>query len=84
MDQSIVNWLLGLFGMIIGFLLRAVWQSVKELQAQDRELAEKVNSIEVLVAGQYIKRDEFHQLSEALFKKLDKIEEKLDNKEDKS
>jgi len=84
MDQTIVNWLLGLFGMVIGFLLRAVWQSVKELQAQDRKIAEKVNSIEVLVAGQYIKRDEFQQLSDALFKKLDKIEDKLDSKEDKS
>lgn len=83
MDQQIVNWLLGLFGMVLGFMLRVVWQSVKDLQAADKQLVEKVNTIEVLVAGQYIKKDEFERLSSAMFKKLDRIEEKLDKKEDK-
>lgn len=70
--------------MILGFMLRVLWQSVKDLRTEDRLLADKVNNIEVLVAGQYIKRDEFQQFSEAIFKKLDKIEDKLDGKEDKT
>jgi hypothetical protein len=37
----------------------------------------------VLVAGQYVHRDEFHSLSKALFAKLDKIEDKLDGKADR-
>lgn len=84
MDQTIINWLMGLLSMLFGFLLRTVWQAVKDLQTSDKQIVEKVNSIEVLVAGQYVKQDEFNRLSDAIFKKLDRIEEKLDKKEDKS
>ncbi len=32
MDQVIINWLMAGFGGLIGFLLNAVWQAVKDLQ----------------------------------------------------
>lgn len=60
-----------------------MWQSVKDLQAADKVLTEKVGSIEVLAAGDYLRRDDFAHTVEALFKKLDKIEDKLDKKADK-
>lgn len=83
MDQTIINWLLAGFGALIGFLLNAVWQAVKDLQSADTKLAAKVAEIEVLVAGDYLRRDDFQHTVEALFKKLDKIEDKLDKKADK-
>lgn len=83
MDQTIVNWLLGGFGALLGFLLNAVWQAVKDLQSADKDLAEKVGGIEVLVAGAYVKKDEHQQTMAALFAKLDRIEDKLDKKVDK-
>lgn len=45
MDQTIINWLLSGFGALIGFLLNAVWQAVKDLQRADAKLAEKVAAI---------------------------------------
>ena len=45
--------------------------------------ADKVQHIEVLVAGTYVKRDDMEKLGGALFAKLDKIEAKLDGKADK-
>lgn len=45
MDQTIINWLLSGFGALIGFLLNAVWQAVKDLQRADAKLAEKVAEI---------------------------------------
>ena len=83
MDQTIINWLLAGFGALIGFLLNAVWQAVKDLQAADKVLSEKVGNIEVLVAGDYVRKDEFMSQMNALFTKLDKIEDKLDKKADK-
>lgn len=83
MDQTIINWLLSGFGALIGFLLNVVWQAVKDLQRADAKLAEKVAEVEVLVAGDYVKRDDLAELSRALFSKLDKIEDKLDKKVDK-
>lgn len=83
MDQTIINWLLAGFGALIGFLLNAVWQAVKDLQTADKVLADKVGNIEVLVAGAYVKKDEFTDTVKALFAKLDKIEDKIDRKADK-
>lgn len=83
MDQTIINWILAGFGALIGFLLNAVWQAVKDLQTADTRLASKVAEIEILVAGDYLRRDDFTHTVEALFKKLDKIEDKLDKKADK-
>lgn len=83
MDQAIINWLLAGFGALIGFLLNAVWQAVKDLQDADKALASKVAEIEVLVAGAYVRKDEFTQSVNALFAKLDRIEDKLDKKVDK-
>ncbi len=93
MDQTFVNWelgilgmldwALGILGMLGGFLLNAVWKSVKELREADKELAEKVASVDKLVAGDYVRRDEFQDMTKALFSKLDMIEDKVDRKIDK-
>tara|TARA_R110000744_G_C19371646_1_gene562794 strand:- start:25202 stop:25456 length:255 start_codon:yes stop_codon:yes gene_type:complete len=83
MDQTIVNWVFGFLSMILGILLRAMWTAVRDLQSADKQVLEKVNSIEVLVAGGYVKKDEFDRHTTALFDKLDRIEDKLDKKADK-
>lgn len=81
--QDLINWILGLFGTIIGFMVKSVWGSVKELQNNDKDLIDRVHSIETLVAGEYVKKDEMTQHVIAMFKKLDRIESKLDSKMDK-
>ena len=83
MDQTLVNWLLAGFGGLIGFLLNVVWQAVKDLQKADKVLAERVGEIEVLVAGSYITKTDFANVTDAIFRKLDRIEDKLDGKADK-
>lgn len=83
MDQTIINWALGLVSMLGGFLLNAVWQSVKDLQKADKDLADKVASVDKLVAGDYVRRDEFQDMTKALFTKLDRIEDKVDRKVDR-
>ena len=59
------------------------WGSLKELQAADRELAEKVASIEVLVAGRYVTRDEFNSTLSQVFSKLDRIIDAVNQKADR-
>ncbi len=83
MDQALVNWLLAGFGGLIGFLLNAVWQAVKDLQRADKILTDRVGEIEVLVAGSYITKTDFTNVTDAIFRKLDRIEDKLDGKADK-
>ena len=81
--QTIINAVIALVGFLGGWILKVVWEGVKELQLVDRVLAEKVNTIEILIAGNYITKQDFDKIAAAIFAKLDKIEDKLDKKVDK-
>lgn len=83
MEQSALNWVFGVVNIILGAALTMMWDSYKELKKSDKELADKVNNIEVIVAGQYVKREDFEKVADQIFSKLDKIMEKLDKKADK-
>ena len=81
--QEFYNWALTGLSALLGFLLHAVWEATKELQRADAELAKRVGEIEVLVAGNYVTRQEFDRVVDKLFNKLDSIEMKLDKKADR-
>ena len=81
--QEFYNWALTGLSALLGFLLHAVWEATKDLQRADQELAKRVGEIEVLVAGNYVTRQEFDRVIDKLFNKLDAIEMKLDKKADK-
>ena len=73
----------GIAGFHGGWVLNSIAANVKSLQKADNELATKVQAIELLVAGQYVRRDDFDKISAEMFRKLDKIYDKLDGKADK-
>lgn len=81
--QTLFNIAVGLVGALGGWILNTLWQEIKSMQETDDKLADKVSRIEILVAGQYVKRDDMQVLSSAIFAKLDRIEDKLDGKADK-
>ncbi len=75
--QEFYDWALTGFSAVLGFLLHAVWQAVKDLQRADAELTKRVSEIEVLVAGNYVTRQEFDRVVDKLFAKLDAIDMKI-------
>jgi hypothetical protein len=81
--QVLFNIVIGILGAMGGWMLNTMWVSLKDLQAADTKLAEKVSAIEVLVAGQYVTREEFTTTMNAMFMKLDKIQDTLNNKVDR-
>jgi len=83
MDQTLINWLLGVFGATIGFLLTNIWSAIKDLQVAHLKSVERVNAMEVLVVGDYVRREHLDKAIETLFKKLDKIESIVDRKADR-
>jgi hypothetical protein len=82
-EQQIFNVAIAIIGALGGWLMRIMWQSLKDLQTRDDKLADKVGAIEVLVAGKYVKRDDMNRDIMAIFAKLDRIEDKIDKKADK-
>ena len=81
--QTIINAAIALVGFLGGWILKVVWEGVKDLQSADKILADKVNTIEILIAGTYMSKLDFDKIAAAIFAKLDKIEDKLDRKVDK-
>lgn len=82
--QVLFNIVGGLAAFLGGWWMKVLHESVRDLQEADKKLAEKVGSVEVLVAGNYVKRDELAQSLNAIFAKLERISDKLDGKVDKS
>lgn len=92
--QVAFNIAVALAGFLGGWVLNSLKSAVDGLQRQDQQLADKVNAIEVLVAGQYVKRDDFEKFSDRIFTKLDalqrdqssgiaRIEDRLNGKADR-
>ncbi len=81
--QTSFNIAVGLIAFLGGWVLNSLRENIQSLQKSDSELATKVQGIELLVAGSYVKRDDLDKLTVALFAKLDKIDAKLDGKADK-
>lgn len=81
--QVLFNIVVSLCATLGGWMLKSLQSSLEHLQTIDSELATKIQSIEVLVAGNYVKRDDLERSIAAIFTKLDRIETKLDGKVDK-
>ena len=82
-DQTMFNIALSISGFLGGWVLKVIWDAVKDLQVADKVLVEKVATIEILIAGNYMSKTDFDKIAAAIFAKLDKIEDKIDKKADK-
>ena len=67
------NLAIALVAFLGGWVLNSLRTSIDNLQKADTSLTTKVQAIEVLVAGSYVKRDDLDKLTSALFAKLDKM-----------
>lgn len=90
LSQDLFNFVVGVAGTLGSFFMYAIWDEMKEQRKKNEELAEKLGAVEVLVAGQYVRRDELVRVMDNLEKKMDKIDgnisqmfARLDNKADK-
>ena len=84
MEQQVFNIAVGVAGALGGWWMKAMWEALKDLKEADTDLSKQVSDLKVLVAGDYVRREMFDRLSDAIFAKLDRIESKLDGKADKS
>lgn len=83
MEQLIINAAFGGLAAVLSFLLKVVWDGLRDLQKADIELATQIASVKLMMSDTYIKKEDFDRMTAALFNKLDRIELKLDTKADK-
>lgn len=82
-QQQLFNVLFALVGVLGGWWMKAMWEAIKSLEQADKALGNQVADLKVLVAGGYVRTEQFDSMVKAIFAKLDRIEDKLDGKADK-
>lgn len=81
--QVMFNLAFGGFSFLAGVLLTNVWKEIKQLQTNERETTTRISAIEVLVAGHYVKREEYREDMKQVFDKLNIILEQVSHKADR-
>jgi predicted negative regulator of RcsB-dependent stress response len=74
--QQLINLALGSVLAIIGWFARQLWDAVQHLKTD-------VNSLELHVVENYVKKDEINVRFDRIEQLLDKVYEKLDKKADR-
>lgn len=82
--QTAFNLVVAFAGFLGGWVLNTMWNAIKDMQATDKAVIDRVAAIEVLVAGQYVPRGELAKQFEGISNTLQRIEDKLDRKADKT
>jgi len=77
------NIALGLACFLGGWVLNNIRDAMRDLQIADSALTEKLAAVEVLVAGQYVKRDYLESKMDGLWAKIDHMDQKMDEKFDR-
>ena len=87
---QIIHWTVGIVLSLAAWIALQMWQQIKDLNSSHKALAEDLNKIKLVVAGDYVKRDEFNNeirevmsILKAMFSKIDKITDKLAQKADR-
>jgi len=81
--QTTFNVAIAIAGFLGGWVLNSIKDSIRELSKTDALMVDKIQAIEVMVAGKYVTYEMLDKRLGAMFTKLDRIEEKLDKKVDK-
>lgn len=68
---------------LLGFLLSRTYGRIDQAHKDLGTVRKEMTELALQVAKEYIRRDDFQAVTDAIFKKLDRIEDKLDAKADK-
>lgn len=82
--QLLFNIAIGFIGLLFGVIMNRIYLAIDGLKKTDEELSKEVKNLAVKLPTDYVHKQEFQHMIDALFTKLDRIEQKLDSKEDKS
>jgi hypothetical protein len=76
MSQDVINIIAGGFGAVVGWVLKVIWDAIKDLQAEMRDFQSEVHM-------SYVHKDDYRQDIKELKDIAKQIFEKLDRKADK-
>jgi hypothetical protein len=81
--QTLFNLAFGILGIGLGMFMNRLFTSLDQLRLQDAKLTEEITKIKVSLPTSYVTKAQLDDVAMVLFKKLDHITDKLDEKADK-
>lgn len=72
--QDYFNGLLGLVAFLGSWWMKSVWVAIKQLEKTDSEVFAKVTKIEILIAGEYAKKQDMDTKFDKVSEKISKVE----------
>ena len=81
--QLLVNIGMTVFNVLLLWLTTSLRSSISDRKDFEKETNMRIEELRLVVVGEYMKKADINQLISALFKKLDRMEEKIDKKADK-
>ncbi len=81
--QILFNIALALISFGLGFIVNRLFGSLDALREQDAKLTAEIVAIKIALPTNYVTKPDMEGFVGAIFKKLDVISDKLDNKVDK-
>lgn len=87
MEQSVFNWIVALCGVLGGWILKVIWEAIKDLKKEVRDVDRHLNE-------SFVRRDDFKdavvEIKQDMREGFDKVDrtlgllfKKLEGKEDK-
>lgn len=81
--QLLFNIAVGLAGALASWVLKSITDTMKDMRQSEHSLRNKLQAIEVVMAGKYVSKEDLNSVANTLSVKLDRISDKLDTKQDK-
>lgn len=75
--QILFDTFASIFGVVLGWLLKVVWDSVKDLQANQRDIESDLHNM-------FVRKEDFKDALGKIEVMVSKIFDKLDEKQDKT
>lgn len=72
--QELFNIVVMLCGFLGAWVLKAIWDSIKELQQQNRMISKQLSDTELLIVGQYATKTELQHSLTQILDKLGRVE----------
>ena len=81
--QILINVGITLIGILFGSLLNHLFKRIGDVSKDLAKLRDEHNQLSIQIPSEYLPKRDFQHVIDRLFAKLDRIEEKIDDKEDK-
>ena len=81
-EAEIIDILFGIVLLGLGWWMRSLNESIRRLHQSDKDIMDRIQHVEVLVAGKYVTREEVNSQYLNLITKLESIDAKLTAKID--